>query len=399
MTNAHIVIKKGKTDSILRKHPWIFSGAVKNVFGNPKDGDIVGVVGEKGEHFGFGHYQNRSIMVRMLSFEKEEFDKAFLNKRIQTAINYRKALGFLSENNKIGNSFRLVYGEADFLSGLIIDFYNGVAVIQAHSLGFHLVRNLISDCLVELLNSKLTCVYYKPKDKISTDVTQKDISDEILYGQLPLDLTIEEYSSKYYIDIEFGQKTGFFIDQRENRNLLSRYSENRKVLNMFSYTGGFTIASLKGGASYVHSVDSSAKAIEISKKNIKLNGFDVNINECFVCDAYDFLENQNISSYDIIVLDPPAFAKNVDSKHRAVKGYQRLNVLAMTKIKAGGFIFTYSCSQVIDNKLFESTILSAAIISGRQVRVVQELSHAPCHAYNLVHHEGKYLKGLLLYVE
>lgn len=398
MSKSHVVLKKGKADSILRKHPWVFSGAVKDIYGSPEEGDIVSVVGPKGEFYGFGHFQNGSIIVRLLSFEKGEFDKDFLKKRIEKAVEYRKNLGFLKNESHLGNSFRLIYGEADMLSGLIVDFYNGVAVIQAHSTGFHLVRAMIAECLSEVMGDLIKCVYYKPKDKLKLEVEPAKIKGEILYGELPSELTVEEYSAKFFIDVEFGQKTGFFIDQRENRQLVSSYSKDRKVLNMFCYTGGFSIAALNGGASLVHSVDASASAIEIARKNIVLNGYDADVNECFVADAYDFLEEKEMD-YDIIVLDPPAFAKHMESRHRAVKGYQRLNSIAISKIKPGGFIFTYSCSQVVDKRLFESTIMSAAIISGRNVRVVQELTHAPCHAFNIAHPEGKYLKGLLLYVE
>lgn len=398
MSKSHVVIKKGKADSILRKHPWVFSGAVKDIYGNPEEGDIVNVVGPKGEFYGFGHFQKGSIIVRLLSFEKGEFTKEFLKMRIEKAVEYRKTLGFLVEGTKLGNSFRLIYGEADMLSGLIVDYYNGVAVIQAHSTGFHHVRALIAECMAEVMGDLIKCVYYKPKDKLKLEDDTPKAKGEILYGELPSKLTVEEYSAKYFVDVEFGQKTGFFIDQRENRQLVASYSKDRKVLNMFCYTGGFSVAALKGGASLVHSVDASASAIEIARKNIELNGYDKEKNTSFVADAYDFLEEKEID-YDIIVLDPPAFAKHMESRHRAVKGYQRLNSIAISKIKPGGLIFTYSCSQVVDKRLFESTIMSAAIISGRNVRVVQELTHAPCHAFNIAHPEGKYLKGLLLYVE
>lgn len=395
MSVGQVIIKKGKYDSLQRKHPWIFSGAIKEVRGSQQEGDVVSVVGQKGEFFGFGHWQNGSIAVRMLTFVREDIDDDFFIRRITDAINFRKALGFGDSVSPQGNAWRLIFGEADQLPGLIVDIYSGVAVIQCHSSGFHRIRQKIAEYLKKILGDNLQAVYYKPKEQFANPEMLKG---ECLLGELPDQVIIEEYGSKFLIDVKEGQKTGFFIDQRENRNLLKSFSSGRKVLNMFCYSGGFSVTALQGGAEFVFSVDASASAIQLCEQNLKINGFDTSKNRCIVSDAVEFLEQDN-NEWDIIVLDPPAYAKHVDSRHRAVKGYQRLNAVALSKIKKGGFVFTYSCSQVVDKRLFESTVMSSAIITGRHVRVVAELTHAPCHANNIAHPEGKYLKGLLLYVE
>jgi 23S rRNA (cytosine1962-C5)-methyltransferase len=397
MNKARVVLKKGKYDSLLRQHPWVFSGAIKDIFGNPQEGDIVDVVGAKEEYFGAGHFQHGSIAVRMLSFEKEKIDEDFFQKRIQQALQYRLDLGYGFDDDGIGNAWRLVYGEADRLPGLIIDYYNGVAVIQAHSIGFYRIVKEISNALQVVLKDKLIAVVNKSKDYLRT--TTETQESQVLFGQIPLHLTIHENGNKFIIDVIHGQKTGFFLDQRENRKLVSLFAANKKVLNMFCYTGGFSIYALNGHASLVHSVDSSRNAIELTKQNIQLNGFDSDIHLCIAEDAFSFIESAENFDYDVVVLDPPAYAKHADARHRAVKGYQRLNNLAISKIKKGGFIFTFSCSQVVDKKLFESTVMAAALLTRRHVRVVQELTHAPCHAHSIAHPEGKYLKGLLLYVE
>jgi len=397
MSKAQIILKKGKYDSVERRHPWIFSGAIRDIFGDPQEGDVVDVTGAKGEFFGKGHFQKGSISVRMLTFAKEEINKEFFIGRIEKALEYRLAAGMKFDETASGNAWRLIYGEGDQLPGLIVDFYNGTAVIQAHSTGFHRQVSLIAECLSAVLGEKLHCIVYKPKDTIQVSKDEK-LKSEVISGQLPDKLIITEYGSKYVVDVLAGQKTGFFLDQRDNRNILSQFSKNRKVLNMFCYSGGFSVSALKGGATLVHSVDSSAPAIELTKENLTLNSFDPLHHECFVDDAFGFLENMP-TDYDIIVLDPPAYAKHTEARHRAVKGYQRLNALAISAIKPGGFIFTYSCSQVVDKRLFESTVMSAAIIAGRHIRIVRELTHTACHANAITHPEGKYLKGLLLYVE
>ncbi len=397
MYKPRIVLKKGKTDSLERRHPWVFSGAIKEIFGNPEDGDLVDVTGAKGEYYGAGHFQNGSIAVRMLTFKKETVDDNFFRRRLQSALNYRLSLGFSPDDSGKSNAWRLVYGEADMLPGLIIDLYNNVAVIQAHSAGFHRIADKIAAIVADVLGDSVQGVYYKMKEVYDSEEDRQGKS-ELLWGKLPDELIITEYGSRFYIDVQGGQKTGFFLDQRENRNLLSQYSGQKNVLNMFCYSGGFSVSALKGGASLVYSVDASASAIALAEENIVLNAFNPHVHKCIVADAFEFMETTEMN-WDVIILDPPAYAKHADARHRAVKGYQRLNATAMKMVKTGGFIFTFSCSQVVDRRLFESTVMSAAIISGRHVRVVQELTHAPCHAHAITHPEGKYLKGLLLHVE
>ncbi len=397
MSKSRIILKKGKYDSLERRHPWVFSGAVKEIIGSPVDGDVVDVYGSKSEFFGSGHFQNGSIMVRMLSLKKETIDEAFFTEKLQNALSFRLKLGLGFGADGAGNAWRLVFGEADSLPGLIVDYYNGVAVIQPHSEGFVRITELISECLQKVLGNHLIAVYHKPKDTGVQDDVSKDAAG-LLYGSHPKELIITENGCKYYIDVIHGQKTGFFIDQRENRNMVSFYSAGCNVLNMFCYSGGFSVSALRGGASLVHSVDASASAIELARRNLELNGFDPQKNECIIADAFEYID-AHPNEYDLIILDPPAYAKHADARHRAVKGYQRLNLAALKVVKPGGLLFTFSCSQVVDKRLFESTVMSAAILSGRNVRVVQELSHAPCHAYSMTHPEGKYLKGLMLYVE
>jgi 23S rRNA (cytosine1962-C5)-methyltransferase len=397
MNKAQIILKKGKYESLQRRHPWVFSGAIKEIYGNPEEGDVVDVLGAKGEYFGAGHFQKGSIAVRMLTFNREAVNQAFYLKRIQSALEFRQKLGFGFDEAGYGNTWRLVYGEADLMPGLIIDWYNGVAVIQAHSIGFHRFVNEIAELLAELLDTHLIAVFYKLKDTL--DLADEEITkSELLWGTIPEDLIVTENGLQFHIDVQKGQKTGFFLDQRENRKIVGNFSGNRSVLNMFCYTGGFSVAALQGGATIVHSVDASASAVDMAGKNIKLNGYSPELHQCIIADAFEYLE-QAEPVYDMIILDPPAYAKHTDARHRAVKGYQRLNLLAFNMIRPGGLIFTFSCSQVVDKRLFESTVMSAAIISGRHVRVVQELSHAACHAHAITHPEGKYLKGLMLHVE
>ncbi len=392
MITSQIQLKSGKTDSIKRKHPWIFSGAIKMVYGQPNDGDIVEVTDNKGIFLCLGHFQSHgSIAVRILSFDRVNIDTEFYENKLKIAYNYRKALAYTDENSKIGNAYRLAYGEADSLPGLIIDYYNGVIVIQSHSAGFDNDKDLIVEGLLSIYGKSCKAVVFKSK-------LNANDSAEVLHGQISDNHIITEYGSQFIVDVLYGQKTGFFIDQRENRKILSKYAKAKNVLNMFCYSGGFSVAALKGEANLVISVDASEKAIKLAEENLKLNSYDPQVHKCIVSDAYQYLENTDIQ-FDIIILDPPAYAKHLDAKHRAVKGYQRLNALALSKVKKGGFVFTYSCSQVVDKKLFESVIMSAAIICGRNVRVVSEFTHAPCHAYTITHPEGNYLKGLLLYVD
>lgn len=392
--SGKIILKKGKEFSIQRYHPWIFSGAIQRIEGNVTDGCWVEASDAKGTTLGFGHYQNGSIAVRLLSFESTTPTGVFWKERIQDAFKTRHASGLPS---KTTNAYRLIHGEGDGLSGLIIDYYDGVVVMQAHSVGMHLDRKAIADALKEVLREELQVIYYKSKSTLPGKLQHAE-TDEYLYGMGVVPHIILEHNRKFYLDWEEGQKTGFFLDQRENRKLLGEFSTEKKVLNTFCYTGGFSVYALGGGASLVHSVDASEKAIEMTRKNLGLNGFNADVHHCYAADTFDFLKDKQ-DFYDVIILDPPAFAKHRDARHQAVKGYQRLNAEAMKAIRAGGIIFTFSCSQVVDAQLFYDTIVSAAIQAKRQIKVLHRLSQPADHPVSIFHPEGEYLKGLVLYIE
>lgn len=389
-----VILKKGKEYSIERFHPWIFSGAILKTEGELSDGCWVEVQNFKGKVLGFGHYQNGSIAVRMLSFDESAPSADFWPDRIKASIKLR---GKANLPSGATNSFRLVHGEGDGLPGLIIDYYDGIAVMQAHSVGMHLDRHTIGNALGSALGDDLRAVYYKSQSTLPGKARDSS-QDEYIFGLGAVPHVIHENSKKFYVDWEDGQKTGFFLDQRENRKLLGEFSKGRKVLNTFCYTGGFSIYALYAQAEVVHSVDSSEKAIALTEKNIQLNGFNENIHKCFAADTFDFLKDKQ-NEYDVIILDPPAFAKHRDARHQAVKGYQRLNSEAMRIIKTGGIIFTFSCSQVVDRQLFYDTIVSSAIQAGRQIKVLHHLSQPADHPVSIFHPEGEYLKGLVLYVE
>jgi len=390
---AKVILKKGKEFSIERFHPWIFSGAIQETIGELTDGCWVDVLNFKKKFLGAGHYQKGSIAVRVLSFD-ENRPSDFWSDKIAKALLMRKNAGLPSNTT---NAFRLIHGEGDGLPGLIVDYYNGIAVMQAHSVGMHLDRMNIVEGLRIAVGENLTAVYYKSQSTLPGKEREK-LKDEYLFGMSAVPHLIVENGNKFFVDWEEGQKTGFFLDQRENRKLLGSYSEGKKVLNTFCYSGGFSIYALNAKASSVQSVDSSDKAINLTRKNIELNGFNANEHPSYADDVFDFIKDK-YHQYDIIVLDPPAFAKHRDARHQAVKGYQRLNVEAMKIIKPGGVIFTFSCSQVVDKKLFYDTIVSAAIQAGRQIKVLHHLSQAPDHPVSIFHPEGEYLKGLVLYVE
>lgn len=390
---GEVHLKKGKEYSLKRFHPWIFSGAIHLINNNPTDGMWVKVIGHEGETLGYGHYQKGSISIRMLSFGEAAPEENFWTQRLEVAWTQRRHLGLLSQTT---NAFRLVHGEGDGLPGLIVDYYNGVAVMQAHSAGMHLDRQTISLALQEVFKEDLKAVYYQNQGTPASG-PKDDVRGEYLFQKGGTPLIIQEHGHKFYVDWETGQKTGFFLDQRENRYELSKLSKGRTVLNTFCYSGGFTVYALAGGAALVHSVDSSARAIDLTEKNIALNGFDAVNHSCYTMDTFQFLKDSQ-NKYDLIILDPPAFAKHRDARHQAVKGYQRLNAEAMRVIKPGGLIFTFSCSQVVDRQLFYDTIVSAAIQSGRQVKVLQHLGQPADHPVSLYHPEGEYLKGLVLYV-
>ena len=388
-----VTIKKGKEYSIERFHPWIFSGAIQKAEGNLQDGCWVQVERHNGKILGFGHFQNGSIAIRILSFEEQPPLENFYSHRIGQAVRLRKSANLPSEGT---NSFRLIHGEGDGLPGLIIDYYDGAAIIQAHSAGMHEDRKMISQALQETIPGLQTVFY---KSQLTLPGKTRDVrQDGYLFGLGVVPHVISEYGNRFYVDWEEGQKTGFFLDQRENRRLLCDFAKGKKVLNTFCYTGGFSIYAMSAQAELVHSVDSSEKAISLTRKNVALNGFDENAHPCFVRDTFEFIKDKQ-DKYDVIILDPPAFAKHRDARHQAVKGYQRLNTEAMRIVKSGGIIFTFSCSQVVDRKLFYDTIVSSAIQSGRQIKVLHHLSQPADHPVSLFHPEGEYLKGLVLYVD
>lgn len=388
-----IKLRNGKDQSLKRFHPWIFSGAIARMDDGIAEGDIVRVVDSKEEFLATGHYQIGSIAVRVLSFTDIEINDSFWFSRLDKALQARRACNIIRPDN---NTYRLVHGEGDRLPSLIIDIYDNAAIIQAHSVGMHMQRKDIARQLRTLYGDKLTCIYYKSE---TTLPYKADLSEEsgFLYGKAS-DVVATENGLKFYIDWLKGQKTGFFIDQRDNRSLIEKYSQGKKVLNMFCYTGGFSVYALRGGASMVHSVDSSERAIEMTNRNIALNFPDAANHEAYATDAFSYLRDMD-NSYDLIVLDPPAFAKHKDALRNALKGYTRLNAKAMQKIKPGGILFTFSCSQAVNKDQFRLAVFTAAAQSHRFVRVLHQLHQPTDHPINIYHPEGEYLKGLVLYIE
>lgn len=388
-----IKLRNGKDQSLKRFHPWIFSGAIARMDDGIAEGDIVRVVDSKEEFLAIGHYQIGSIAVRVLSFTDIEINDSFWFSRLDKALQARRVCNIIRPDN---NTYRLVHGEGDRLPGLIIDIYDNAAIIQAHSVGMHMQRKDIARQLRTLYGDKLTCIYYKSE---TTLPYKADLSEEsgFLYGKAS-DVVATENGLKFYIDWLKGQKTGFFIDQRNNRSLIEKYSQGKKVLNMFCYTGGFSVYALRGGASMVHSVDSSERAIEMTNRNIALNFPDAANHEAYATDAFSYLRDMD-NSYDLIVLDPPAFAKHKDALRNALKGYTRLNAKAMQKIKPGGILFTFSCSQAVNKDQFRLAVFTAAAQSHRFVRVLHQLHQPTDHPINIYHPEGEYLKGLVLYIE
>jgi|WetSurMetagenome_2_1015567.scaffolds.fasta_scaffold00983_6 23S rRNA (cytosine1962-C5)-methyltransferase len=388
-----IVLKSGKEVSLKRFHPWVFSGAIKKMYGNPSEGDLVDVYDNKDAFLATGHYAPSSITVRVLSFEQVTPDINFFREKIKRAIAYRKSIGII--DNPMINVYRLIHGEGDGLPGLIIDYYNGVAVIQMHSVGFYRIRKEIAQILVELLGDKLVAVYDKSEGTIP-HMSETTGTNEFLYGTSgPVIVTENGY--KFKIDWTTGQKTGFFIDQRENRKLLEKYTDGKSVLNMFGYTGGFSVYAMKN-ATLVHTVDSSFPAIELANENITLNYGEDSRHESFQVDAFDYL-NHIKNQYDLIILDPPAFAKHNNVLANALQGYKRLNIKAIEQIRPGGIIFTFSCSQVVTKENFRKSVFAAAANTGRSVRILHQMTQPPDHPVNIYHPESEYLKGLVIYVE
>ena len=397
-----IYLKRGKEESLLRFHPWVFSGAILHIDEGISEGDVVRVVNDQGNFIAVGHYQAGSIAVRVLSFVDESIDDAFWARRLSSALHVRQAIGVADRSDN--NTYRLVHGEGDMLPGLIIDVYDRTAVLQAHSVGMHFCREAVARQLIQVMDGRIAHVYYKSE----TTLPGKMRNDEpetggdgslsyFIYGGSE-DNTAIENGLHFYVDWLRGQKTGFFVDQRENRLLLERFAKGKRVLNMFCYTGGFSFYAMRGGATLVHSVDSSAKAIELTNRNVELNFPGDTRHQAFCEDAFRYLEQAG-DQYDLIILDPPAFAKHRGALHHALKGYTRLNMKALQKIQPGGILFTFSCSQVVTKDHFRNAVFTAAAQASRQVRILHQLHQPADHPINIYHPEGEYLKGLVLYVE
>lgn len=394
MTYKKIYLRKGKEESLLRFHPWVFSGAIDHADDGIEEGDIVRVITSKGDFIAVGHYQIGSIAVRVLSFRDVAIDDAYWQSRLQSALMMRISLGIADCPDN--TTYRLVHGEGDNLPGLVIDVYDKTAVMQAHSVGMHVYRKEIAQALVTVMGERVENVYYKSE---TTLPFKAGLGQEngFLYGGSEVDTAVEN-GLKFHVDWLKGQKTGFFVDQRENRSLLERYAKGKRVLNMFCYTGGFSFYAMRGGAQLVHSVDSSAKAIELTRRNVELNFPGDMRHEAFCEDAFKYLDKAG-GDYDLIILDPPAFAKHRAALRNALKGYTRLNVKAFEKMKSGGILFTFSCSQVVTKDNFRNAVFTAAAQAGRKVRILHQLHQPADHPINIYHPEGEYLKGLVLYVE
>ena len=393
--NKVVVLKKGKEESLRRFHPWVFSGAIHHIEGQPDEGDVVRVVSAGGDFLGWGHVQIGSIAVRILTFhEADPIDATFWRHRLRVAYDVRRTLG-------LTDSYRLVHGEGDDLPGLVIDIYGSTAVMQAHSVGMHVSRHAIAEALAEVMNGKVENIYYKSETTLPYKAGLHDENGYLLGG--PADDVAYENGLCFHVDWMGGQKTGFFVDQRDNRALLETYAHGRRVLNMFCYTGGFSFYAMRGGAALVHSVDSSARAIDITRSNVELNFPDDPRHQAFAEDAFRFLDTMpgrdDAEGYDLIVLDPPAFAKHRDALHNALQGYRRLNAKAFQKIRPGGILFTFSCSKAVNKDQFRTAVFTAAAQSGRSVRILHQLHQPADHPVNIYHPEGEYLKGLVLYVE
>ena len=404
-----IRLRKGKEESLRRFHPWVFSGAIQSMDEGIEEGEVVRVLTNSGDFIAVGHYQQGSIAVRVLTFSDVEIDDDFWNSRLASALQMRQTIGVA--DNPQNNTYRLVHGEGDNLPGLIIDIYDKTAVMQAHSIGMHLCRKVVARALADVMESRISHIYYKSETTLPF-MTADDMNGFLLGGSD--DNIATENGLKFRVDWLRGQKTGFFVDQRENRSLLEQYARGKRVLNMFCYTGGFSFYAMRGGAELVHSVDSSAKAIELTKANVALNFPGDVRHEAFCEDAFKFLEsvsgnsgNSGYSgqsghsdhSYNLIILDPPAFAKHRGALHNALKGYTRLNQKAFEKIDKGGILFTFSCSQVVTKDHFRNAVFTAAALAKRKVRILHQLHQPADHPINIYHPEGEYLKGLVLYVE
>ena len=389
-----ITLRKGKEESLKRYHPWVFSGAIQRMDNGIEEGDIVNVTASDGSMLGVGHYQIGSIAVRMLDFSERVIDETFFVERLQRAFDMRMTLGLVRTDN---NAFRLVHGEGDFLPGLVVDIYDNTAVVQAHSPGMHFARNIIAEALLKIAGGLVKNVYYKSETTLPYKA-ELDPQNDYIIGNFDGNIAMENGLS-FYVDWLKGQKTGFFVDQRDNRLLLQHYAKDRRVLNMFCYTGGFSFYALRGVAQSVCSVDSSEKAIRLTTDNVALNFPDDKRHRAVATDAFKFLAEMESGEYDLIILDPPAFAKHKSALKNALIGYRRINAKAFEKIASGGILFTFSCSQAVSKEQFRVAVFSAAAQSGRKVRILHQLTQPSDHPINIYHPEGEYLKGLVLYVE
>ena len=394
MEYKRIYLKRGKEESLKRFHPWVFSGAIHHADSGITEGETVRVIGADNTFLAVGHYQVGTIAVRILSFRDVEIDEAFWYARLKAAYEMRLSIGIAG--NPLNNTYRLVHGEGDNMPGLVIDCYGDTAVMQAHSVGIHVCRKMIAEMLVKVMDGTIRNVFYKSETTLPYKAELGQENGFIIGGSN--DNTAMENGLLFHVDWLRGQKTGFFVDQRENRSLLERYAKDKRVLNMFCYTGGFSFYAMRGGAQLVHSVDSSAKAIELTNANVELNFPGDERHKAFCDDAFKFLDNSD-DIYDLIILDPPAFAKHRGALHNALKGYTRLNVKAFQRIRHGGILFTFSCSQVVTKDQFRQAVFTAAAMSGRKVRILHQLHQPADHPINIYHPEGEYLKGLVLYVE
>lgn len=390
----NLYLKRGKEESLKRYHPWIFSGAIQKIEGDPDEGEVLRILNAEGNFIAVGQWQVGSIAVRVLSFEDEIIDAAFWERKIKVAYTLRKVMGVAGRADN--DTYRLIHGEGDFLPGLVVDVYGKTAVMQAHSVGMHVSRMDIAKAIVKVTEGAVENIYYKSE---TTLPYKAELGQEngFIIGESNNNVATEN-GLNFYIDWLKGQKTGFFVDQRENRALLEHYAKGRSVLNMFCYTGGFSVYAMRGGAKLVHSVDSSAKAIELTNRNMELNFPGDERHKAYAEDAFKYLDAMG-HQYDLIILDPPAFAKHKDALRQALKGYTRLNAKAFEKIQPGGILFTFSCSQVVSKEHFRMAVFTAAAQSGRRVRILHQLHQPADHPINIYHPEGEYLKGLVLYVE
>ena len=389
-----VILRKGKEESLKRFHPWIFSGAVHHIEGEPAEGDIVEVLNSEGKFIALGHWQIGSIAVRVLTFKRQEIDAEFWKKRLASALDVRRSIGVAGTD--YNNMYRLVHGEGDNLPGLIIDIYGKNAVMQAHSVGMHVCRMQIAEALKAVMGDDLKAVYYKSETTLPYKASLGQENGFIL-GESDDNVAVEN-GLKFHIDWLKGQKTGFFVDQRENRALVEKYAHGRKVLNMFCYTGGFSVYAMRGGADLVHSVDSSAKAVDLVNANIELNFPGDKRHEAFAEDAFRYLDEMD-GKYDLVILDPPAFAKHKDALKNALRGYTKLNARALEKMPSGSILFTFSCSQAVNKDQFRMAVFTAAAMAKRKVRILHQLHQPADHPINIYHPEGEYLKGLVLWVD